>query len=551
MPTVTFSKKSVEELMGKKLPLEELKDRISMLGTDLEKIEGDEIVVEIFPNRPDMLSEAGFARALSAFTGIRPGLRTYEVKKSKGYKVNIDGSVKDVRPNTACAVVKNVNFDEERIREFIQLQEKLHVTFGRNRKKLAIGIYPLEHIKMPIRYLAKDPSKIRFRPLDSDIEMTGKEILHDHPAGREYAHLLDGKPLYPVFEDGAGEILSMPPIINSHKTGRITEQTRDVFVECSGFDRRVLEQCINIITASLSDLGGEIYGVEVSYGNEKFTTPDLMPKEMKLDKKYISKMIGLDISDSALKDLLARMGHGLKGTKVLIPAYRTDILHPIDVAEDIAIAYGYENFEPELPNVATVGEEDGLEVFKSRIANILVGLGLVETLSYHLSDKETDINRMLADNDPVELANSLTRDRSILRSWILPSLMQILSENTNREYPQKIFEMGVTFRKDQKTSTGVDERQQLSIVLCGQDNDFTSARQVIELLMAGLGIEFSLEKVDHPSMIPGRAASIVSGSHRLGFLGELHPQVLVNYSLTMPAAAIEIDLKGLYELLLS
>src|SRR3989344_1414874 len=151
MPTITLNRKVVEELVGKKLPLDKLKDRISMLGTDLESINEKEIVVEIFPNRPDLLSEQVFARALSSFIGVKKGLRNYKSNKPS-YKVVIDKSVKEVRPYTACAVVKNLNFSDERIREMIQIQEKLHVTYGRNRKKVAIGIYPLEKIKFPVNY---------------------------------------------------------------------------------------------------------------------------------------------------------------------------------------------------------------------------------------------------------------------------------------------------------------------------------------------------------------------------------------------------------------
>src|SRR3989344_3345600 len=118
MPVVNLNKKVFDKLVGKKLSVEQLKDRISYLGTDLEEINDNEIVVEVFPNRPDMLSEQGFARAFSSFIGIKKGLRNYKVKKSN-YKVIVDSSVKSIRPYTACAVVKNLKFDDEKIREII------------------------------------------------------------------------------------------------------------------------------------------------------------------------------------------------------------------------------------------------------------------------------------------------------------------------------------------------------------------------------------------------------------------------------------------------
>jgi len=249
MPTITLNKKVFEILVGKKLPLKELKDRISMLGTDLEEIEGNDINVEIFPNRPDLLSEQGFARAFSSFMGIKTGLREYDVKKSN-YEVIVDKSVSKVRPFTAVAIVKNIRFDDEKIKEIIQIQEKLHVTYGRNRKKCAIGVYPLEKITFPVRFIAKKPTEIRFRPLEFPREITGLQILSQHPTGRDYAHLLEGLDKFPIFIDANDKILSMPPIINSHDVGKISDNTQDVFIECSGFDYKVLALCLNMIVTA-------------------------------------------------------------------------------------------------------------------------------------------------------------------------------------------------------------------------------------------------------------------------------------------------------------
>jgi len=217
MPSITLNKEVFEKLVGKKLPLEKLKERISMLGTGLESIKGNEINVEIFPNRPDLLSEQGLARAFSSFIGVKTGLRKYDVEKS-GEKVVIDKSVKDVRPYTACAIVKGLKFDDEKIKEIIQIQEKLHITYGRNRRKCAIGIYPYEKIKPPIRFIAKKPNEIKFQPLEAYKEMTGLQILSQHPAGREYGCLLEGLDKFPIFVDANNQVLSMPPIINSEQS---------------------------------------------------------------------------------------------------------------------------------------------------------------------------------------------------------------------------------------------------------------------------------------------------------------------------------------------
>src|SRR3989338_6041064 len=308
MPTINISRKVFEQLVGRKLPLEKLKDRISYLGTDLESVTENEIIVEVFPNRPDMLSVQGFARAFSSFIGAKKGLRKYTVEKSNE-KVIIEKSVADVRPYTACAIVKNLHFDDEKIKEVIDIQEKLHITYGRNRKKVAIGIYPYEKIKTPITFRAENPEDIIFQPLEFAKEINAMQVLKQHPAGKEYGHLLEGKKKFPVFRDANNEVLSVPPIINSHKTGKISEKTKEVFIECSGFDFRVLQKCLNMIVTALHDMGGKICSMDLVYGSKKCVTPSLEPEEMKIDIAYINKLLGLSLKESEIKKLLERMGN--------------------------------------------------------------------------------------------------------------------------------------------------------------------------------------------------------------------------------------------------
>ena len=548
MPTVTLNRKVFEKLVGKKLPTEKLKDRISMLGTDLEEVNKEEIIVEVFPNRPDMLSEQGFARAFSSFIGSKKGLKKYNVKKSS-YKVKVDASMKNVRPNTACAIIKNMKFDNEKIREVIQIQEKLHVTYGRNRKKAAIGIYPMEKIKMPITFTAMKGEKIRFRPLESEKEMTGNEILNKHPTGRDYAHLLEGMQKYPIFIDANNEILSMPPIINSHNTGRINERTKDVFIECSGFDQDVLNKCLNILVTAMADMGGEIYSMEVVYGSKKITTPDLKPREMKLDLDYANKVLGLELKQKDIKDYLEKMGFGFANGKVLVPAYRTDILHEMDLVEDIAIAYGYENFEPEIPNVTTTGEEESFEAFCHKVARFMVGLKLIETSTYHLINKADVGRNMNMAANAIELENPLNAEYNVLRNWMIPSLMCVLGNNKHYEYPQNLFEIGTVFEHDNNAESNVSEFKRMGVVLCDKEADYTQIRQVLDALMNALGLGFEVKSAVHKSFIDGRVGRVSCEGKNIAYIGEINPIVLENYELKMPIAALEINMTELFGIL--
>jgi len=305
MANIKISRKLFEKEIGKLD--EKMQDRIAMFGTPLENFDNNEIELEIFPNRPDMLSYQGFKRSFLAFLGKKKGLKKYNLKKpEKDFKIIIDSSVKNIRPYTACAIVKGLKFDDEKIRELIDIQEKLHLTLGRKRKKFGIGIYPLEKINLPITYKAMEPDKIKFIPLESEREMSGLEILQRHPIGKDYAHLLAGKANFPIFIDDDKQIMSMPPIINSKLTGKIINNTRDVFIECSGFDFELLKKCLNIIVTCLADMGGKVYQMELKY-SKKEITPDLTSEKMKLSIENAEKTLGINLTEKQVKILLEKI----------------------------------------------------------------------------------------------------------------------------------------------------------------------------------------------------------------------------------------------------
>ncbi len=565
MPSLTLSKKALLASIGRKLTDDELKDRISMLGTDLEGIDGDEINVEIFPNRPDLLSQQGFARAFASFLGIpgKTGLRNYPVRKT-GKRCVVEKSVASCRPYTACAIVTGLRITEECLKEIILIQEKLHVTFCRNRKRAAIGIYPCEQIAFPIRFTGLKPDEIRFRPLEAAREMTATEILEEHPKGREYAHLLEGLERYACFVDAKGNVMSLTPIINSHLTGKITERTTKVFIECSGFDQRILDECLAMIVTALADMGGRIGSMELAYPGKKLISPVLAPGRMNADRRYINRLLGLALSEKELRQLLARMGFGHGKGDALIPAYRTDILHPADLAEEVAIAYGYEKVPETIPDVTTVGQESRAEILAAKLRELLVGHGLLECKGYNLINAEAQTTRMGLGGALriMTLKNPVSLEYDSLRAWVLPSLLETLQRNRRHEYPQRIFEVGRVFaqakttragseggntrgRKSDATETRVVEKVQLAVALCGEDADYTAIRQVLDDLCAKLGLTPMYAETTHASFLPGRVARVSLGNEGIAYVGELHPRVLENFGLAMPVAGFELDVSAL------
>ena len=544
MAILSIPRKRFEKDIGKFNA--EMENKIAMFGTPVEAVDSDKIDVEIFPNRPDLLSYGNFKNSFLAFSSRKgkTGLIKVKVEKPENnYSVIIDKSVEKVRPFTACAIVKNLMFDDEKIKEIIDIQEKLHATLGRKRKKAAIGIYPLEKIKLPIKFEAKKPEDIKFIPLEASKEMNGRQILSQHPTGREYGFLLENYGLYPVFSDANNEVLSMPPIINSHKTGKISNETKEVFIECSGFDFNILKKILNIVAYSLAEMGGKIYSMNLKYGNKTVNTPDLNPEVIKINLDNVNKLLGLQLKEAEVNRYLEKMGYEYKNKSVLVPAYRVDVLHEVDLIEDIAIAYGYQNFIPEILQVSTIGEKDKKEIIKKKIAEALIGIGLLETSSYHLTTKDDQIKKTgLNIFNAIEVSDSKT-EYSILRNDLSHYMLKILSENVDVEYPQEIFQIGRIFHQGNKT---IEEKEHLAFALA--PGNFTKAKQILDYLSKMLNIKLDIVNAKEASyFIEGRVAEIKFNSMNIGYIGEVHPQILNNFKIKMPVTMLEINIDGILE----
>ena len=559
MTNITVDKKYLLKETGLKLDDNALREKISMLGTDPEEITGDEIIVEVFPNRPDMLSGYSIVRAFKQFLGKDIGLIKYTAKvlnnkkvigtnkleTEKDYKVIIDDSVKKVRPFTACAIIKNLKLNDLKIKEIIQLQEKLHLTFGRDRKKLAIGIYPLEKIKLPIYYKALKPDKIKFLPLDANKEMTGAQILRQHPAGIKYAGLLKNAEVYPIFIDSANQILSMPPIINSELTGRVTEKTNSVFIECSGFDYATLEKCLNIIVTVMADMGGEIYQMQVG---DKIS-PLLKTEKMILDMRYVKHVLGINLKSSDAKIALEKMGHAVQikinSLEVEIPCYRADILGKIDLIEDLAIGYGYENFVPAIPKVASDSKELDINIFERKLRNLLVGFGLLEIKNYEIINSELQTKFINNKEKPVMLLSSISSEYNSLRISLTSSMLDTLRFNLKNEQECLLFEIGTTFHHDKTQETNIKEKEKLGIIISNKNANFTIAKQILTTLMKELDLKYKLKELKDSLFIEGRTGELIIKNTSLGRIGEVNPEVICNFGLINPCSYIELDLDEL------
>ena len=554
MVVLDTSLKELNKYLKRNLTKKQLDEALFNIGMELESSEGNEIKVEITPDRPDLLSTQGLARALRAYLGIHKGLIKYKIKKS-GIKINVDKSVDAVRPFTVAAAVKNLKLDYEKLKEIINFQEKIHNTFARKRKKVAIGIYPLENIKPPIKYLAKYPEDIRFIPLDFKKEMTAREILEKHPKGVEFSSLLIEHKKYPIFIDSNNKILSMPPIINAEESGKVTEKTRDVFIECSGHDLNSLSHVLNLVVTTLADMNGEIYTADIFYGNKKITTPDLSPEKRELKVNYVNKILGLSLKPKDISSLLEKMNYGISSVskdklKILVPKYRVDIWHDVDIIDDIARAYGINNMKLSFKPVSSIAETLPENDFIEKLRESIIGLGFVEAFTFALTSKDDQFRKMNTKPCPyIELGSTKETTINMVRNWLLPELIKFIVNNRSKPYPQKIFEINDVIIPDNKEEVKSRNVTKLSCLIAHEKTNFTEIKQTLDYLSQVLNINFNIKELKHDSFIHGRCASILINNKEIGFLGEIHPQVLENFQLAVPVSALELNLEEVFNYL--
>ncbi len=273
-------------------------------------------------------------------------------------------------------------------------------------------------------------------------------------------------------------------------------------------------------------------------------TPDLRPTTMQLSITYANKLLGMNYSRKEAKELLEKMRHGAdpdakdKDTiNVKIAPYRTDILHPIDLVEDIAIAYGYANYAPETPKIATIGSKHPLETYSDTCRELMLGLSFQEVMTLIMTNKKDLFERMNHPSEPVaEAENPVSSDHAIARTWIMPSLLSVLEKNKNREYPQRVFEIGDCILGDGS------EKRKIAGVLAHSRANYSEIKAVVVGLLDSLDAKSEIEACLHPSFIGGRCASCASG-----FFGEIHPKVLENFGLEVPVAGFELDVNILVD----
>ncbi|MBR9677797.1 MAG: phenylalanine--tRNA ligase subunit beta [Nanoarchaeota archaeon] len=544
MPTLEISKKDLEQLIGKKLP-ENKEELFSKIKAEVEKEVGDTITLELNDtNRVDLWSVEGIARELKGHLGVDEGIKRYKARKSK-YVINA-GEIK-VRPYIAACVVKGVELNNHVIKQLMQQQEKIDSTYGRTRKKTSIGLYNLDALTFPLTY-DEASQDTEFVPLGFKQKMSLKQILKKHPKGVAYAHILEGVDKPPLFTDATGKILSMPPIINSNELGQIKPEHTNLLVEVTGTNEEAVRNVLTLITTSLFDRGGTLYDVTIKYSNRRSITPVFENTSLRVKPEEINKELGLELEPEEIVELLRKMRYNAfsrgKIIDVQVSSYRVDVIHPVDVTEDVAIAFGYDKIEPEMPKAFTVGGVSKKTKQERLLRKLFTSMGCQEIRNMVLTNTEKLFEKMNAKKSKfIEIENPVNESYTCARNALLPGLVNTLSKNTHAEYPQKIFEVGQVIRTSSndmgsKTKTGA------GMCVASKETSFSEIKQHLDWFMKSRGINYSLKPSKNKAFIEGRCGEIIVKNRSVGIIGEVHPAVLKNNQLKMPVTCFEVTENG-------
>ncbi len=554
MPVITVAKWDFERLVGQSLSVEDIMDLLPRVKCEVEEVSSEVISYEAPHDRPDLFSVEGLARAIRLLLGI--GVNDFQFI-DKGYRAYNKGVPK--RPYVAFAIVEDLELDDEAVSQIMGLQEKLHITYGRDRRKASIGVYDLDKIRFPIYYELADPLKTRFTPLDEAHDMSLIEILEETEKGVKYKHLLKEWGKYPVLRDSSGCILAMPPIINSDDT-KVTVDTKHVLIDSTGLTKDIVIDMVTIMATSIAERSRSrrIVFVETFMQDKTvIKTPRSHGVELKLLSSDCRRVLGVNIGVDGIKNCLKKMGYVIKeniGDTVVVeaPPYRIDVFKWVDVVEDIAMAIGYEFIGEKatsLPLATHPGRVHPLEYLSKRLRLLFIGLGFVEVANYMMSNPWIQ-NTVFGDDKPlVKVSNPKMEKYTCLRRWLTPGLLEIIKANVEKRKDIRVFEIGDVAIVDPSSETGACIERRVGYAISHDRATLTDSLAILKTLSSILGLDIVFKEKEIKGLLRERTASINIGDLEIGFTGEVHPETLLKLGIERPVVVGEIVVDKIVELL--
>lgn len=588
MPTIAVDKAALFKELGREYTTKEFDELCFEFGIELDEDTSEstkpedqaqppQLKIEIPANRYDMLCFEGIALNLKVFLEQQKLPKWTVTKPAELQVLEIKEETKQIRELCSGVVLRNIKFTQERYDSFIALQDKLHSNLARNRTLVSIGTHDLDTVKGPFTYEALPPEQIKFVPLNQTKEMNAKELMEfydkDKHLGR-FLHIIRDSPVYPVIYDSNRTVLSLPPIINGNHS-KITLHTKNVLIEITATDKTKLEIVNHILVAMFAGYAESIEPIKIvsSHNGESRESPDLSPREWKVEVDYLNAVTGLNLSPEEISKLLSRMGHDVSPSKtdknildVSVPITRADILHQADIMEDYAIAYGFNKLPRYYPN-KTAAVSAPLPI--NKLADIVrlesAASGWTEVMPLILCSHEENfewLNRKDDGNTAVKLANPKTAEYQLVRTSLLPGLLKTINSNKHHSVPMKVFEVSDVGLIDMEQERKSRNERHFAAAIMGKTSGFEQVHGLLDRIMLTLrslfitredGLQneqlngYWIEEVNDPTFLAGHSAAIkvnIGGkNHTIGVFGILHPSVLHKFELPYPVSTVEFNLE--------
>ncbi|GMY15424.1 phenylalanine--tRNA ligase beta subunit, cytoplasmic isoform X2 [Fagus crenata] len=598
MPTVGVGRDRLFAALGKTYTQEEFEELCFRFGIELDDVttekaiirkekhledEGDddeEVIykIEVPANRYDLLCLEGIAQALRVFNGQQeiPKYKVANISRESLIKMHVKPETSSIRPYVVCAVLRGVTFDEASYNSFIDLQDKLHQNICRRRTLVAIGTHDLDTLHGPFTYEALSPSSINFVPLKQVKNFRADELMEFYKSDlklKKFLHIIENSPVFPVLYDRNRTVLSLPPIINGAHSA-ITLKTKNVFIECTATDLTKAKIVLNTVVTTFSEYCEkkfEIEPVEVVYSDGKsYIYPDLSVYNMEVSLSYITSLIGVPLEADEVTSLLNRMqlcaeqsvsGDNDSIITVSVPPSRSDVLHPCDVMEDVAIAYGFNN-------VKDIAIAKGYNISKGRSVSLkplrleefshilrleMAMCGFTEVLSFilcSLNDNFAMLNREDDRSTAVIIENPRSSENETARTSLMPGILKTIGQNKAHPKPIKIFEVGDIVLLDDTKDVGATNRRHLAALYCGSTAGYEIIHGLVERIMQVVGrdprdnnIPYYLKPSDEPEFLLGTQASIIYKGKQIGTSGIVHPEVLNKFDIPDPCSYFELNIQ--------
>ncbi|KAM6569381.1 hypothetical protein CsatB_017366 [Cannabis sativa] len=593
MPTVSVGRDRLFAALGRTYTQEEFEDLCFNFGIELDDVttekaiirkekhlddeEGDdeeEIIykIEVPANRYDLLCLEGLVQSLLIFEKKEkiPEYRLAKTSSDSIIKMHVKPETSKIRPYVVCAVLRGVTFDETRYNSFIDLQDKLHQNICRRRTLVAIGTHDMDTLQAPFTYEALPPSSINFVPLKQTRSFRADELMEFYKSDlklKKFLHIIEDSPVYPVIYDHNRTVLSLPPIINGAHSA-ITLKTRNVFIECTATDLTKAKIVLNTVVTAFSaycEKKFEIEPVEVTYSDgKKFIYPDLSIYNMEVPLSYINSAIGVSLEAEEVTTLLNQMQlyaeHSVSNNNqctinVSVPPTRSDVLHPCDVMEDVAIAYGYNNIpKRKLASLQPLPLNELSDLIRREIAMN----GFTEVLTFILCSWRENfimLNREDDKSTAVVIGNPRSADFELVRTSLMPGILKTVGHNKDHPKPIKIFEVGDVAVLDKTKDVGASNYRRLAALYCGATSGFELIHGLVDRIMEVIGAPFvplgdntgySIKPSEEPEYLRGRQASIIYKGNCIGTFGIVHPEVLNNFDIPDPCSFVELTIERFF-----